>query len=464
MISERMKVSGASFRDPSGFVVERDGEFLRVVQPAYAEHYKCLFDSGLYEELTGRGLLIPHEEIATEGFDGAFKVLRPRQLPYVSYPYEWCFSQLKDAALATLAIQKTALSHGMMLKDAPAFNLQFLDGKPVLIDTLSFEKLRLEPWAAYGQFCRHFLAPLALISLCDPRLGRLSQIHLDGIPLGVATRLLPWRGRLNFWLLVHLYWHAANEQRELPPGAGAASQAGSGKLRLSSLQGLVAGLEAAVKKLRWQPPKTAWATYYASSVTGGKYVEHKQQVVAEFLKSVQPRSVWDLGANTGLFSRLAADAGAETVSFDADSDCVEINYLQTRKEGGRRLLPLWMDLTNPSPALGWEHRERLSWLERRPPDMTLALGLVHHLAIANNLPLERIRDFFGRLGPWLAVEFVPKEDPNARKLLRVREDIFPGYTRENFEREFSRGFAIQRSAPLQDSPRVLYLMRNQRNA
>jgi len=461
MISERMKVSGASFRDPSGYVVEREGEFLRVVQPAYAEDYKCLFDSGLYQELVGQGLLIPHEELETQGFDGAFKLLRPRQLPFVSYPYEWGFSQLQDAALATLAIQKAALARGMMLKDASAFNMQFLDGKPALMDTLSFEKLRFEPWAAYGQFCRHFLAPLALISLRDPRLGQLSRIHLDGIPLSLARRLLPWRGRLNFWLMVHLYWHAASEQQ---PGQGAPKPAGSKPHRLSSLQGLAASLEAAVKKLRWQPPRTAWATYYQSSVTGGKYVEHKKQIVADFLKIVRPRTVWDLGGNTGLFSRLAAAAGADTYSFDGDFDCVEINYLEARKNGERRLLPLWMDLTNPSPALGWEHRERLSWLERRRPDLALALGLVHHLAIANNLPLARIREFCGRLGPWLAIEFVPKEDDNAQKLLTVRKDIFPGYTRENFEAEFSRGFAIQRSVPVQDSRRVLYLMRNQQEA
>ena len=365
---------------------------------------------------------------------------------------------MRDAALATLAIQKTALARGMMLKDASAFNMQFLDGRPTLIDTLSFEKLRLEPWAAYGQFCRHFLAPLALISLRDPRLGRLSRIHLDGVPLSLASRLLPWRGLLNFWLMVHLYWHATSEGR---PGPGTARRAGSETCRLSSLQGLAAGLETAVKKLQWRPPKAAWATYYECSVTGGKYVEHKKQIVADFLQIVRPRTVWDLGSNTGLFSRLAAAAGADTFSFDNDPDCVEINYLEARKKSERRLLPLWMDLTNPSPALGWEHRERLSWLERPVPQLALALGLVHHLAIANNLPLPRIREFCGRLGPWLAIEFVPKEDANAQKLLAVREDVFAGYTRENFEGEFSRGFAIERSVPVWDSPRVLYLMRNQ---
>jgi hypothetical protein len=460
MISAPMNVSPASFRDPSGFLVEQGGEFLRVVQPVYAEDYKRLFDSGLYAALTDRKLLIPHQEIPNPGFDGAFKVLRPRQLSFISYPYEWCFSQLKDAALATLAIQNAALEHGMALKDASAFNIQFVDGQPALIDLLSFEKLEPHPWNAYGQFCRHFLAPLALISRCDPRLGRLSMVHLDGVPLDLACKLLRGRGRWNLWLLMHLYWHAASERK----AAGRpAADVPRRNYSLNSLRGLMAGLESAVNNLRWRPAKAAWANYYDRTVTGGNYLRHKTEIVADMLHRVQPRAVWDLGANTGLFSRLAAEAGAETYSFDADPDCVEINYLEARRREESRLLPLLMDLTNPSPAIGWDHRERMSWLERRRPDLLMALGLVHHLAIANNLPLARLAEFCARAAPALVIEFVPKDDPNAKKLLTVRRDIFPGYTRENFEREFSRRFVMDHSRRVENSERVVYLMRAKTN-
>ncbi len=451
-----MKISGASFRDPSGCVIEDGGEFLRVVRSSYAEHYQQLMESGLYGALTGRGLLIPHEEIQRPDLEGAWKVLRPRQAPFISYPYEWCFSQLRDAALATLAIQKEAMSRGMSLKDASAFNIQFVDGRPVMIDTLSFEKLRPRPWAAYGQFCRHFLAPLALMKWRDPRLGQLLKIHLDGVPLPLAASLLPWRARLHPWLLMHLFLHAGSEKRAARVSAGPIEQR---EFPLRSFLGLVSSLESAVNKLQWQAPKTDWADYYQGTVTGGGYVEDKKRIVAGFLKTVQPRVVWDLGANTGLFSRLAVESGAGVLSFDADPSCVEIQYLEGRRAGQTRLLPLLMDLTNPSPALGWEHRERMSWLERSKPDMALALGLAHHLAIANNLPLERIADFCARLGPWLAVEYVPKDDANARKLLRVREDIFDKYTREEFERAFGRRYTIQDSRTARDSARQLYLMR-----
>jgi hypothetical protein len=453
---EGINVLGASFRDPSGYVIEHEGEYLRVVRPAYEEDYRFLFKSGLYRALTAQGLLIPHEEIERPEVEGAFKVLRPRQVPFISYPYEWCFSQLRDAALATLAIQKAAMAHGMSLKDASAFNIQFVEGRPMMIDTLSFQSLRLRPWEAYGQFCRHFLAPLALMKWCDPQLGQLFRTHLDGVPLPLAARLLPWRTRLNAWLLLHLFLHAASETRVARVPVKPIPRR---NFSLRSFLGLISSLESAIQNLKWQPPKTDWSGYYGGSVLGGRYVEHKKQIVAGFIKTVQPRTVWDLGANTGLFSRLAAENAAGVLSFDGDPACVEMNYLEARRAHETRLLPLLMDLNNPSPALGWDHRERMSWLERPKPDMVLALGLAHHLAIANNLPLDRIADFCTRLGPWLAVEFVPKDDPNARKLLQAREDIFDKYSRRDFEQAFGRRFTIQDSRPVQDSARLVYLMR-----
>lgn len=448
-------IAASSFRDPSGYIVKRNGEFLRVVQPYYAENYQHLFASGLYAALTKRKLLIPHEEIPGDAFPGAFRVLKPRQLRFISYPYEWSFSQFKDAALATLEIQKIVLSHGMSLKDASAFNIQFVDGAPMLIDTLSFEKLNLQPWIAYSQFCRHFLAPIALMSYRDARLNQMFRAHLDGIPLTLASKLLPKRSRLNFWLFIHLHLHAATEKRFDRRPAQRSRQT---NYRLSSLIGTIQSLESTIKKLTWVPPKNVWADYYDSTVTGGKYVEDKKQIVRDFLRTAKPQSVWDLGANTGLFSRLAVEAGAETFSFDGDPDCVEINYLEGRKKGESRLLPLVMDLTNPSPAMGWQHDERMSWMERANPDMVFALAVVHHLAIGNNLPLWKIRDFFSLLSSWLVIEFVPKDDSNARKLLQVREDIFKDYTRENFEREFEKCFKIVTSKRVEDSNRVLYLM------
>ena len=206
----------ASFRDPSGFLFTRDGVLYRQVNQVYAEDYRKLMDSGLYAKLVKAGLLIPHTEVDIEPANKklAFKVLCPEYVPFISYPYEWSFGQLKDAALATLSIQKRALKAGMVLKDASAYNIQFQRGKPTLIDTLSFEIYQEgEPWVAYRQFCQHFLAPLALMAYQDVRLSQLLRVYIDGIPLDLASELLPARTRWNLGLATHIHLHARAQKR-----------------------------------------------------------------------------------------------------------------------------------------------------------------------------------------------------------------------------------------------------------
>src|SRR6185503_16964008 len=198
----------ASFRDPSGFLFSRGGVLYRQVNRKYEQEYARLMESGLYEKLVKAGLLIPHLEVdeapaeseVTRAF--AYKIIQPERAPFISYPYEWSFGQLKDAALATLSIQRRALKVGMSLKDASAYNIQFVRGKPTLIDTLSFEIYKEgQPWVAYRQSCQHFLAPLALMALKDVRLNQLLRVYIDGVPLDLASGLLPAKTRLNFGLL-----------------------------------------------------------------------------------------------------------------------------------------------------------------------------------------------------------------------------------------------------------------------
>ncbi|HYO67091.1 MAG TPA: hypothetical protein VEU33_13530, partial [Archangium sp.] len=209
-------LEAASFRDPSGFVFRREGIVYRQVNDSYREDFALLQGSGLHAELVQAGQLIPHEEVdlGLAAAPGAHKVLRPRQLPFVSYPYEWSFSQLQDAALLTLDVQEKALARGLSLKDASAYNVQLVDGRPMLIDTLSFEKYEEgRPWVAYRQFCQHFLAPLALMSHTDVRLGQLLRLYIDGIPLDLASRLLPGRTRFSFALGMHVHAHARSQQK-----------------------------------------------------------------------------------------------------------------------------------------------------------------------------------------------------------------------------------------------------------
>jgi hypothetical protein len=457
-------VLGASFRDPSGFVFERDGVLYRQINRSYGPHYDQLMSSGLYAELNGSGLLIPHEEVAKiDSPDGdPYLTIRPQRVAFVSYPYEWCFSQLRDAALATLRVQRAALRFGMTLKDASAYNIQFHEGRPTLIDTLSFEEYREgSPWVGYRQFCQHFLAPLALMAYRDVRLARLLRAHLDGVPLDLTRALLPARAWLNVHLLLHVRVHARYQSRYQ---ADAEAAAKARPLSKRSFGNLLTALESAVSKLKWKPEGSEWADYGSGDSYSAASAEHKRALVSEYLEALAPREIWDLGANTGEFSRIASDRGIRTVAFDIDPACVERNYRQVRRDAETRLLPLVLDLANPSPALGWAHDERASLLERRSADAVMALALVHHLAIANNLPLPRVAAFFAELAESLIVEFVPKSDPKVRILLATRRDIFPDYAQEGFEAAFAPHFEIEAATPIADSERTLYRMRRRRDS
>ena len=322
---------GASFRDPSGFLFTRDGVLYRQVNQSYASDYNRLMESGLYEKLVKARLLIPHTEVDVPPADqsSVYRIIQPDRIAFISYPYEWAFSQLKDAALTTLSLQKRALKAGMSLKDASAYNIQFHNGKASLIDTLSFETYQEGmPWVAYRQFCQHFLAPLALMAYVDIRLDSYLRVYIDGIPLDLASELLPARTRFNFGLLTHIHLHASAQRRY---AGKAVSQPHDGKgMSKQSMVGLIESLENTIKKLNWKPAGTEWGNYYDITNYSDAAFEHKKELVSEWTTRVKPKLVWDLGANTGVFSRLASERGIQTISFDIDPAAVEQNYRQVK--------------------------------------------------------------------------------------------------------------------------------------
>lgn len=450
----------ASFRDACGFLYyDENGILLRQVNGKYAAHYDLLMGSGLYGRLISSGMLVRHEE--TAGTGSAFKTLKPEKLPFISYPYEWSFSQLKDAALLTLSIQKEALGHGMILKDASAYNVQFRGAKPVFIDTLSFEAYTEgSPWAAYRQFCMHFLAPLALCAQTDQSLSGLLGRNLEGIPLSTASRMLPMKSWLNFGLLMHLHLHAradrahGNSSRGKPAGLKVSSQ---------SLLAMAESLESVIIALKSAGEKTFWRDYYSEM---HNYTEEgldaKAGIVRQACEAVRPEMVWDIGANTGRFSAIAAETAACTIAMDFDRAAVQNHYLALKKAASTRIMPLLQDLANPSPALGWAGEERSSLEQRGPADLVMALALVHHICIGNNVPLDAFFAYMSRLGKHLLVEFVPKDDSQVAEMLLMREDIFPSYTEPGFEHAAEPYFETLFKKPVKGTKRTLYLFRKKR--
>lgn len=450
----------SSFRDPAGFLFEENGVLYRQINSCYQTHYQALMASGLYNSLVKKRYLIAHEEMdCSEYVSDAYKTIKPERVACISYPYEWSFSQLKDAALLTLNIQQLALEKGLSLKDASTYNIQFYNGKPILIDTLSFERYQENlPWVAYRQFCQHFLAPLALMAKVDVSLNQLFCTNIDGVPLQLASKLLPLTTYMNFGLAVHIHLHAKAQNKNADKAI--LDDIKQKTFSKKSFLALIEHLKSTIKGLHWQPKNTEWFDYYDSN---NNYVndalEQKDALVEQYLQiPAFIGTTWDLGANTGRFSHIAAKYSQQVCAWDIDAACVELHYQTIKKHKAKKVLPLLLNLTTPSAAIGWNNEERMSFVGRAPVDMVLALGLIHHLAISNNVPLHKIAQHLSQLANNIIIEFVPKEDSQVIKLLQNREDVFTDYTIESFELIFASYFSIDKKEAIQGTKRTLYFL------
>jgi hypothetical protein len=418
-------------------------------------------ESGLYETLISKQLLIEHKPIQADmAQPEAYCVIQPEQVPFISYPYEWSFGQLKDAALTTLQNHRTAMEYGMILKDASAYNIQFIKGKPKLMDTLSFDFYEEGvPWVAYGQFCRHFLAPLFLMAYVDIRLSQFLRIYIDGIPIDMASKLL--KGKGGFAAKQHIHWHARAISRHSEDGK---TKEKIRKIKISKFNylALIDNLIRLVEGMRVKEAVTEWMDYYNNTNYSETAFKSKESIIANFIEEMNFSNIWDLGANDGTFARVALNHGVSgVVAFDIDPLAVERNYYNA-KRNGENILPLVLDLTNPSPGIGFANRERVPIGMRGKPDCILALALIHHLAISNNLPFDKIAAMFSEQSDNLIIEFVPKEDSQAQVLLATRKDIFLNYNQSEFEAAFKNYYDILRTETVAESQRTIYLFRKRR--
>ncbi|MCJ2376887.1 class I SAM-dependent methyltransferase [Vibrio sp. ZSDZ34] len=455
----------ASFRDSSGFVFTHDGNLYRQVNEVFKDEFDAYINSGLHQALLDKGYVVDHKEVELMGNDTheAYKILKPNYIPYLTYPYEWTFSQLKDAALLTLNIQLLALEYGFTLKDASAYNVQFFEGKPIFIDTLSFIRYTSGAWTAYRQFCQHFLVPLSLKKWRDYRLGRMAQLYIDGIPLDLASKLLPVRSWFNISTLSHIHLHAkmqahyGNSTKERVVRAKKIKS----NLTKTKLLALVNNLKHSVEGIDWLPRNSEWGNYYENTNYNSLAMDGKLDIVEKFLCSISKDIplLADIGANAGNFSRLAAKYAKQVVSFDIDEVAVEHNYLAAKANKEISILPVVLDLFNPSPAIGYENKERISFSQRGNFQVIIALALIHHLAIVNNTPLNKIVDMFHSLvTEILIIEFVPKIDSQVKVLLETREDVFPDYHEDGFEEALQGKFTVVKKELVPDSCRTIYIL------
>ena len=444
----------SSFRDPAGYVFEREGRFFRRITAFGAEDWRRFVDSGLAAELVKSRRLVPFRE-GVEESDGSREIAL-ETLPFISYPYEWSFGQLRGAAVLTLDLMLTALAHGVTLKDASAFNVAFHDGAPIFLDHTSFTVYRAgEPWRAYRQFAMHFLAPLALMRKVDLRCLNFFRSDVGGIPLDFASRLLPWHTFLSPQHLIHIHLHAAMERRcSFAEGKGRSGEVAVPRRRLENL---LVSLRDFVAGMRLPGQKTQWEGYYDHNSYSEADLDAKREIVGEVCRCRAPGRVIDLGANTGVFSEIAAHSAGTVIAADIDPKAVEAIYRRSR-ERCPKLQPVWLDLNNPSPGTGIFAEERSPFMERARGDLVLGLALIHHLRITGNWPLDRIVRLFADLAPGALVEFVPAGDVQTKRLMRGREAIYGDWDLEAVLAAFRQRFRIDRVFPLAGSERVLIEM------
>jgi hypothetical protein len=446
----------SSYRDPSGFMFETEGVIYRQVNQVFREHFDHFISSGCYRHLVEKNLLVPHQQVDGIVADPSvhYTTLLPQRIPYISYPYEWCFHMLKDAALLTLQLVKECLPFGVLLKDATAFNVQWSDGKPVFIDTLSFEKYQPgRSWNAYRQFCENFLAPLLLMHYTGQPLQNMLLAYPDGIPLSMAASLLPARSRFSIHTYLHIHLHAGLSVKNKAPRA-------EENFSQRKLEQLVESLASLVRSLKWNGSPSAWDDYYREAATRNTYLPAKKQIIENWLKEIPATSsIIDLGANDGAFSVMAAAGNRMVIAVDSDHTSINRLYLRMKNENITGILPLVMDLSHPSPSIGVNNRERMSFLERTHVQVGLGLALIHHLCLGKNIPFEKVVAMLSPMMQYLVIEFVPKTDEKVQFMLRHRKDIYADYTLENFEAAFERSFSILQKKPVEASGRTLYFMK-----
>ncbi|HEX7100196.1 MAG TPA: methyltransferase [Acidimicrobiia bacterium] len=441
-----------SFRDPASHVVLGDTTVTRILDERGLADWRALQQTEFFRRATADGRLIETSEV--EAPEGAAGALEHPRLRFITYPYEWTFSMLRDAAVLQLDLMLEALAEGMILKDATPYNVQFVGGRPQFIDIGSFEQYRKgEPWIGYRQFCRQYLHPLLMEAWC----GVPFQPWLRGDPEGPTSaqmwRLLPARRKASPAAILHIGLQARAEARLA--GREVRRSLAEAGFTADLIRANVEKLRALVESLEWETAGGAWSTYH-----GCDHVARDRNLKTEFLiealEEVSPATVLDLGANDGHFSQVAVSRGADAIAVDGDE--VVLDRLYRSLTPGVSMTPVLTDLQNPSPSQGWAGVERPSLFERARPDLVIAYGLIHHLIYTASIPPANVVEWLAGFGVPVVVEFVAPEDPMVAQLTANKrpEELHADRDREAFERLVRRHFEVVREADLPGGTRRLY--------
>lgn len=447
----------SSFRDPSGYVFVEDGSIKRVIKPLYFSQYKSLTESGFYDTLFEKKYLIPHKTVQ-ENQDQI--IIEAQKIPFVTYPYEWSFLQYKHAALLTLKIQKLSLQNNFTLKDASAFNITFHEGKPVFIDTLSFDFYKENnPWLAYKQFIMHFLGPLVLAKYFGQEHLKMLSQNLDGLSLQKLSLLLPVKSYFSPTLLINIHLLAKYDKKYESD-----KKTVNNNLSKASQIKLIDGLYDYILNLSVNE-KTEWDHYYNQINYNDIAYQFKKEFVKDWFLSIKGKSLIDIGGNDGTFSRELKEQAKLLIVADVDANAVEQNYRQVLKNKEKNILPLVADVLNPAANYGFNNEERFSFVDRvkaQNLDACLALAVIHHITLSGNIPFSFSAQFFSKMASNLLIEFPTRTDSWVQFLLDSKREFaghFDFYNEENFEKEYTVYFEIIKKEKIASSERIIYSLK-----
>ncbi len=453
-------VDPGSFRDPTSRVFVAADAVYRGLRADAAAELEEITSTELFERLTRQRKVVGTEwvEDPPEGLEGWEGVLRHERIPFLSYPYEWSFEMLRDAARLQLEILTSGLDVDIACKDASSYNVQFVGARPVFIDVGSFERYRTgDPWFGYRQFCQLFLYPLMFQAYKDLPFQPWLRGSVDGVTPAEARGVLGGRKAGRKGVLTHVLLHARAEERYADTDRDVRSEMKAAGFKKELIVANLKGLTKIVEGMEWDRSTSEWSQYGERAHYSDRDLDRKSEFVRAVAASRERRLVWDIGANDGRFSRLAAEHAAYVVALDVDALVVDGLYKALRAERNEKILPVVMNLADPSPGIGWRGRERAAFLERGRPDLVLALAVIHHLAIGANVPVPEILDLLADLRCESVVEFPTREDQMVRKLLRnKREGIHDEYDLSAFRAQAEKRFEIRSEEALPSGTRVLF--------
>ncbi|WP_397301396.1 class I SAM-dependent methyltransferase [Nonlabens ulvanivorans] len=453
----------ASYRDPSGYIFKQEGEYLRHINQPYFIEYNTIKNSGIYEQLWNKNWLIKHEEISVSEDK---IILRPDQLDFITYPYEWSFTAYKHAAQLTLRIQLFLLENGFSLKDASAFNITFHKGKAIFIDTLSIERYRdNEPWKGLKQFNEHFFAPLLLAQRHGSYYLKSLQHRINGFPLDEASKLLSWKSKLSPTIYSHI--HFLGKQKNETIGQASNDSKSKGLDKVSQIK-MLKTLEMHISKMSLQE-NTEWSAYYDQTNYDEQAFNLKKEFIQKWTAYINAKKVVDLGGNNGTFSKVALTNANQVIVCDIDQSAINDCYTNSIKHKEFNIIPIVTDLMQPAASLGFNNQERDSFITRIQDygsDLSMALALIHHMTLSGNVPFEMSALFFKSLSPYLIIEFPNREDSWVQFILnskRDAKDLFDYYNLVNFEEAYNKHFSIIKKEAIKGTHRTLFLLkRNER--